>query len=62
MLARRSLPRRYTLVFLRKGPADRSEEARNEQLQLEHLQHLTKLQVLETAFKAQQRELDTSGE
>lgn len=46
MLARRSLARRYTLVFLRKGPADRSEEARNEQLQLEHLQHLTKLQVL----------------
>ena len=46
MLARRSLARRYTLVFLRKGPADRTDEARNEQLQLEHLQHLTKLQVL----------------
>lgn len=46
MLARRSLARGYTLVFLRKGPADRADEARNEQLQLEHLQHLTKLQAL----------------
>ena len=46
MKRRRSLARHYTLVFLRKGPADRSDEARNEQLQLEHLQHLTKLQLL----------------
>ena len=43
---RRSLARHYTLVFLRKGPADRSDEAENERLQLEHLQYLTKLQVL----------------
>ena len=43
---RRSLARHYTLVFLRQGPADRSDEARNERLQLEHLQHLTKLQLL----------------
>ena len=41
-----NLARRYTLVFLRKGPASRSDEARNERLQLEHLQHLTKLQIL----------------
>ena len=37
---------RYTLVFLRRGPAPRDDEARNERLQLEHLQHLTKLQLL----------------
>ena len=36
----------YTLVFLRKGPAPRDDEARNERLQREHLQHLTKLQIL----------------
>jgi uncharacterized protein YciI len=40
------LARRYTLVFLRKGPAPRDDEARNERLQLEHLQHLAKLQML----------------
>jgi uncharacterized protein YciI len=42
----RSLARYYTLVFLRKGPASRSDVARNERLQLEHLQHLAKLQIL----------------
>jgi len=40
------LARKYTLVFLHKGPADRSDEARNQRLQLEHLQHLMKLQLL----------------
>jgi uncharacterized protein YciI len=43
---RRKLAQRYTLVFLRKGPAPREDEARNERLQIEHLQHLTKLQML----------------
>ena len=46
MASRRQFARRYTLVFLRKGPAPRDDEARNERLQLEHLQHLTKLQML----------------
>jgi uncharacterized protein YciI len=45
MTARRDLARHYTLVFLRRGPAPRDDEARNERLQLEHLQHLTKLQM-----------------
>jgi uncharacterized protein YciI len=36
----------YTLVFLRQDPASRTDEARNERLQLEHLRHLTKLQLL----------------
>ena len=36
----------YTLVFLRQGPAPRDDEERNARLQLEHLQHLTKLQLL----------------
>jgi uncharacterized protein len=36
----------YTLVFLRKGPAPRDDEERNQRLQLEHLQHLTKLQMI----------------
>ena len=36
----------YTLVFLRQGPASRADEIRNERLQREHLQHLTKLQLL----------------
>ena len=40
------LARRYTLVFLRRGPASRADEAQNERLQLEHLQHLGKLQRL----------------
>ncbi len=38
--------RRYTLVFLRNGPASREDQARNERLQHEHLQHLMKLQVM----------------
>lgn len=38
--------RRYTLVLLRTGPASRADEARNERLQREHLQHLTRLQIL----------------
>jgi len=46
MAARRQFARPYTLVFLRKGPAPRDDEARNERLQLEHLQHLTKLQMI----------------
>lgn len=46
MADRRQYARRYTLVLLRKGPASREDEARNERLQLEHLQHLTKLQVV----------------
>ena len=45
MAARRELARRYSLVFLRDGPASREDEARNERLHLEHLQHLTKLQL-----------------
>jgi uncharacterized protein YciI len=43
---RKQLAHRYTLVFLRQGPAPRDDKARNERLQLEHLQHLTKLQLL----------------
>jgi uncharacterized protein YciI len=46
MAGRRKLARRYTLVFLRQGPAPRDDEARNERLQQEYLQHLTKLQML----------------
>jgi uncharacterized protein YciI len=46
MASRRKLARRYTLVFLRKGPASSEDDARNERLHLEHLQHLTKLQLL----------------
>jgi uncharacterized protein YciI len=46
MQSRRTAARQYTLVFLRRGPASRDDEARNERLQLEHLQHLTKLQIL----------------
>ena len=47
MAERRQFARRYTLVFLRKGPAlPENDEAHNEQLQVEHLQHLTKLQLL----------------
>ena len=45
MANRRQLAQRYTLVFLHNGPAPR-DETRNEHLQLEHLQHLTKLQML----------------
>ena len=46
MAGRRQFARRYTLVFLRKGPAPLDDETRHERLQLEHLQHLTKLQIL----------------
>ena len=46
MANRRKFAQRYTLVFLRKGPAPRDDETRNERLQLEHLQHLTKLQMV----------------
>jgi uncharacterized protein YciI len=45
MAARRQFARRYTLVFLRGGPAPRDDEARYERIQIEHLQHLTKLQM-----------------
>ena len=45
MAARRPFIKRYTVVFLRQGPASREDEERNERLHLEHLQHLTKLQV-----------------
>ena len=45
MADRRQFARRYALVFLRQGPASRDDETRNENLQLEHLQHLTKLQM-----------------
>jgi len=46
MADRRKFARRYTPVFLRRGPAPRGEETRDESLQFEHLQHLTKLQML----------------
>ena len=45
MAGRRKFARRYTLVLLRDGPAPLDDEARNERLQLEHLQYLTKLQI-----------------
>ena len=46
MANRRQLGRYYTLVFLRNGSAPRDDGPRDEQLHLEHLQHLTKLQLL----------------
>ncbi len=46
MLALRDAARRYTLVFLRQGPASREDEARNNDYQKLHLEHLTKLQLL----------------
>jgi uncharacterized protein YciI len=46
MLALRERAKRYTLVFLRKGPASREDEAREAHYQKLHLQHLTKLQLL----------------
>ncbi len=46
MADRRQWARRYAIVFLREGPEPRDDEARNDRLQLEHLQHLTKLQVM----------------
>jgi len=46
MRSRREVALHYTLVFLHKGPAPRGDEAYSERLQSEHLQHLTKLQIL----------------
>lgn len=46
MASRRQFAQRYTLVFLRQGPAPQDNETSNERVQLEHLQHLTKLQML----------------
>jgi len=47
MASRRQLARRYTMILLREGPAPRDDDqARDERLQFEHLQHLTKLQLL----------------
>jgi uncharacterized protein YciI len=46
MAEHRKLAKRYTLVFLRCGPAPRGDEALYERIHKEHLQHLTKLQVL----------------
>jgi len=46
MAARRQFAKRFTLVLLRKGPASRDDEARNNRLQIKHLQHLTKLQMI----------------
>ena len=48
MASRRQLGRPYTLVFLRRGPAFLDDETLDEQLQLQHLQHLTKLQLVGT--------------
>lgn len=44
MADRRQFARRYTLVFLRQGPVPEDDEAAR--LQVSHLQHLTKLQLL----------------
>jgi len=44
--ALRARARQYTLVFLRRGPASRDDEARNARLQAEHIQHLYTLQKL----------------
>jgi uncharacterized protein YciI len=46
MQSRGAAAQHYTLVFLRQGPSLRDDEVRNKRLQLEHLQHLTKLQIL----------------
>ena len=46
MASRRQSARRYTLVFLRKGPVQDKDKSPNARLQLEHMQHLTKLQML----------------
>ena len=45
MERRGALARRYTLVLFRRGPASR-EVPGYERIHLEHLQHLTKLQIL----------------
>ncbi len=44
--SRIGLAQSYTLVFLHKGPVSREDAAQNDRLQLEHLQHLLKLQRL----------------
>ena len=46
MAERRKLARRYTLVFLRECPATSGDESFKQRVHLEHLQHLTKLQLL----------------
>jgi uncharacterized protein YciI len=46
MASRRHFARRYTLVFLRKSPVHLDDEPADERLQLAHLQHLTKLQMV----------------
>jgi uncharacterized protein YciI len=46
MLERRKLARRYTVILLREGPASRADEEQNERIHREHLQHLTKLQIM----------------
>ena len=46
MSNRRKFARRYTLIFLRKGPASHDDETRNERIHLEYLQHPIKLQLL----------------
>ena len=46
MASRRQFAQRYTLVFLRQGPTPYDDESRRERLQVEHLQHLTKLQMI----------------
>ncbi len=45
MASRRQFARRYTLVFLHRGPAPRDDQPRYEDIHLQHLQHLTKLQL-----------------
>jgi uncharacterized protein YciI len=46
MAERRQFTRRCTLVFLRQGPTPRDDESRYERIHIEHLQHLTKLQLV----------------
>ena len=46
MAGRRNVGQRYTLVFLRKGPTYYQKDENSDQLQLAHLQHLTKLQLV----------------
>src|SRR5512141_2789610 len=46
MVERWKLARKYTLVFLRMGPAPRNDRDRYERIHWEHLRHLAKLQLL----------------
>ena len=48
MASRREFTRPYTLVFLHKGSASLDDETRNARLHLEHLPHVTKLQMVGT--------------